>query len=93
MFHLIWYILVGLVGPIFMADNLIVTPTASVMAHDPPTATGAISNVMVSGNDLIVSLTNVSDQQVLTLIASGERASVRRPFQSDFSLETWMATV
>ena len=49
--------------------------TASVMAHDPPTATGAISNVMVSGNDLIVSLTNVSDQQVLTLMASGGSVS------------------
>jgi hypothetical protein len=45
------------------------------MAHDPPTATGTVSNVMVSGNELIVSLTNVSDQQVLTLMASGGSVS------------------
>jgi hypothetical protein len=49
--------------------------TASVMAHDPPSATGAVSNVTVSGNDLIVALTNVSDQQVLTLMTSGGSVS------------------
>ena len=48
---------------------------AAVMAHDPPTATGAISDVVVSGNDLVVSLTNVSDQQVLTLMVSGGSVS------------------
>ena len=45
--------------------------TASVVAHNPPGATGTVSNVSVSGNDLIVDLTNVSNQQVLTLSTSG----------------------
>lgn len=44
---------------------------ASVTAHDPSSATGIVSNVSVSGNDLIVDLTNVSNQQVLTLTTSG----------------------
>ena len=45
--------------------------TANVMAHNPPGATGIVSNVTVSGNDLLVDLTNVSNQQVLTLATSG----------------------
>jgi hypothetical protein len=45
--------------------------TASVVAHNPPGATGTVSNVTISGNDLIADLTNVSNQQVLTLSTSG----------------------
>ena len=45
--------------------------SASVVAHNPPGATGNVSNISVSGNDLIVDLTNVSNQQVLTLSTSG----------------------
>jgi hypothetical protein len=49
--------------------------TASVVAHNPPGATGTVSNVSVSGNDLIVDLTDVSNQQVLTLSTSGGTVS------------------
>jgi hypothetical protein len=49
--------------------------TASVTAHNPPAATGGVNNVSVSGNDLIVDLTNVSNQQVLTLSTSGGTVS------------------
>ena len=45
--------------------------SASVVAHNPPGGTGNVSNISISGNDLIVDLTNVSNQQVLTLSTSG----------------------
>jgi uncharacterized protein DUF4394 len=45
--------------------------TASVTAHNPPGAMGSLSNVSVSGNDLVVDLTGVSNQQVLTVSTSG----------------------
>ena len=45
--------------------------TATVAAHDPPTGTGSVSSMTYNGNDMIVYLTNVSDQQVLTLATSG----------------------
>lgn len=49
--------------------------TASVAARNPTTATGTVLNNTVSGNDLIVDLANVSDQQVLTLSVSGGTVS------------------
>ena len=49
--------------------------TASVTAHDPPTATGLVTRVQVSGNDLIVTLNQVSNAQVLTLTTSGGAVS------------------
>ena len=49
--------------------------TASVAAHNPSAGTGAVSSVSVSGNDLIVNLTGVSNQQVLTLTTSGGSVS------------------
>jgi hypothetical protein len=45
--------------------------TATVTSHDPPTATGDVSSTSLNGNDLIVYLTNVSNQQVLTITTSG----------------------
>ena len=45
--------------------------TASVAAHNPSAGTGNVSGVSVSGNDLIVNLSGVSNQQVLTLATSG----------------------
>ena len=45
--------------------------TATVTAHDPATATGSVSRVRVSGNSLFVTLTGVSNAQVLTLATSG----------------------
>lgn len=45
--------------------------SASVTSHNPPAGTGNVSNVSVNGNNLIVSLSNVSDRQVLTLNTSG----------------------
>lgn len=56
---------------VFSYTNSPADVLASVAAHDPPGATGTISNVQVSGNDLIVNLTNVSNPQVLTLSTSG----------------------
>ncbi|MGZ5529523.1 MAG: hypothetical protein ACXWJB_12675 [Limisphaerales bacterium] len=49
--------------------------TASVTAHDPPTATGLVTRVQVRGNDLIVTLSQVSNAQVLTLSTSGGAVS------------------
>jgi hypothetical protein len=49
--------------------------TASVTAHDPPGATGLVTRVQVSGNDLIVTLNQVSNAQVLTLTTSGGTVS------------------
>lgn len=48
---------------------------ASVTAHNPPGATGSVSNVSFVGNDMIVDLTGVSDRQVLTLSVSGGAVS------------------
>ena len=45
--------------------------TANVTAHNPSGATGSVSNVTVNGNDLVVDLVDVSNQQVLTLTTSG----------------------
>ncbi len=45
--------------------------TATVAANNPSGATGSVSSVTYSGNDMIVNLTNVSDQQILTLSVSG----------------------
>jgi hypothetical protein len=45
--------------------------TATVAARNPSGATGSVSNTAVVGNDLIVTLANVSDQQLLTLSATG----------------------
>jgi hypothetical protein len=44
--------------------------TATVVARNPSAAAGSVSNVTVSGNDLIVTLANVTDKQVLTLSAT-----------------------
>ncbi len=41
--------------------------TASIAANNPSGSTGMVSSSMVVGNDLRVTLTNVSDNQVLTL--------------------------
>jgi len=49
--------------------------TATVAARNPSAATGSVSNVTISGNDMIVTLANVSDQQVLTLSTSGGSVS------------------
>jgi hypothetical protein len=49
--------------------------TASVIAHNPSAATGIVSTVSFSGNDMIVDLTGVSDGQVLTLSTSGGSVS------------------
>ncbi len=49
--------------------------TANVTAHDPPTATGSVTRVTVSGNDLIVTLNKVSNPQMLTLTTSGGSVS------------------
>jgi hypothetical protein len=45
--------------------------TATVVQRNPSGATGVVSNTTVNGNDLIVTLANVSDQQVLTLNVGG----------------------
>jgi hypothetical protein len=45
--------------------------TATVTAHNPVTGTGSVSRVTYNGNDMIVYLTRVSDQQILTLSTSG----------------------
>lgn len=49
--------------------------SANVVAHNPSAGTGDVSNVAVNGNDLIIDLTNVSDQQVLNLSISGGNVS------------------
>ncbi|MGI8956557.1 MAG: hypothetical protein ACR2II_06550 [Chthoniobacterales bacterium] len=49
--------------------------TATVAAHNPAVAAGSVSGVSYSGNDMIVSLTGVTDQQVLTLSTSGGSVS------------------
>ncbi len=49
--------------------------TASVIAHNPMPATGSVSSVTFSGNDMIVNLTGVTDAQVLTLTTSGGTVS------------------
>jgi hypothetical protein len=49
--------------------------TAAVVARNPSGATGSVSNVTINGNDMIVTLANVSDQQVLTLSATGGNVS------------------
>ena len=49
--------------------------TATVAADNPASATGSVSGVSYSGNDMIVSLTGVTDQQVLTLSTSGGTVS------------------
>jgi hypothetical protein len=49
--------------------------TASVIAHSPGAGTGSVSGVSYSGNDMIVSLTGVSNAQVLTLSTSGGSVS------------------
>ncbi|MEP7015096.1 MAG: hypothetical protein ABI925_06630 [Verrucomicrobiota bacterium] len=49
--------------------------SASVIAHNPSAATGSVTGSVVSGNDLIVSLTGVSNQQILTLSVSGGSVS------------------
>ena len=49
--------------------------TASVIAHNPGAGTGTVSSVSYSGNDMIVSLTGVSNAQVLTLSTSGGSVS------------------
>src|ERR1043166_376409 len=48
--------------------------TATIATHNP-SGTGNVSNVSVSGNDLVVDLTGVSDHQVLTLSVSGGSVS------------------
>ncbi len=45
--------------------------TATVAANNPAGSTGSVGSVSYSGNDMIVTLTNVSNQQVLTLSTSG----------------------
>jgi len=68
----------GVAGTHTIVFNYTTSPagaTASVVAHNPPGGTGTVSNVSVSGNDLIVDLTNVSNQQVLTLSTSGGTVS------------------
>ncbi|MDQ6623891.1 MAG: carboxypeptidase regulatory-like domain-containing protein [Verrucomicrobiota bacterium] len=45
--------------------------TISAVSSNPPGGTGMVSNVTYSGNDMIVTLSNVSDQQVLSLTTSG----------------------
>ncbi|MBA3543230.1 MAG: hypothetical protein H0T83_02135, partial [Chthoniobacterales bacterium] len=49
--------------------------TATAAAHNPSGATGSVSGVSYSGNDMIVTLTGVTDQQVLTLSTSGGSVS------------------
>ena len=49
--------------------------TATVAADNPSSATGSVGGVSYSGNDMIVSLTGVTDQQVLTLSTSGGSVS------------------
>lgn len=49
--------------------------TATVAAHNPPAASGNVGSVIYSGNDMIVTLTGVTDQQVLTLSTSGGAVS------------------
>ncbi len=49
--------------------------TASVIADNPSNGTGSVSSVTFSGNDMLVDLTNVSDQQKLTLSVSGGSVS------------------
>ena len=49
--------------------------TATVVANNPSAATGAVSSVTYSGNQMLVNLTNVSDKQVLTLATSGGTVS------------------
>jgi hypothetical protein len=49
--------------------------TASVAAHNPGAGTGTVASTSVSGNDLIVNLSGVSDKQVLTLSTSGGSVS------------------
>jgi len=49
--------------------------TASVAAHNPGAGTGSVNSTTVSGNDLIVGLTGVSDKQILTLSTSGGSVS------------------
>jgi hypothetical protein len=45
--------------------------TASVTGHNPPSGSGSVSGVTISGNDLLVNLSGVSDKQILTLTATG----------------------
>ncbi len=49
--------------------------SASVLAHNPSAGTGMVSGTSVSGNDLIVNLTGVSNRQILTLSTSGGSVS------------------
>ncbi len=49
--------------------------TASVLAHNPSAAGGTVDSTSVSGNDLIVNLSGVSNKQVLTLTTSGGSVS------------------
>ena len=49
--------------------------TATVVAHNPSAATGSVSGVSFSGNDMIVNLTGVSDKQVLQLSITGGSVS------------------
>lgn len=49
--------------------------TATVAANNPSSGTGTVSSVTYSGNDMIVNLTNVSDQQTLTLSVTGGTVS------------------
>ncbi|MGI8435394.1 MAG: dockerin type I domain-containing protein [Chthoniobacterales bacterium] len=49
--------------------------TATVAADNPSSGTGSVSSVTYSGNDMIVNLTNVSDQQTLTLSVTGGTVS------------------
>jgi hypothetical protein len=43
---------------------------ASVTGHNPAGGTGSVSSVTISGSDLLVNLTGVSDDQILTLTAT-----------------------
>jgi hypothetical protein len=52
-----------------------VAVTASVTAHNPLGATGVVTRVQVRGNDLIVTLNQVSNAQVLTVTTSGGTVS------------------
>ncbi|MGI8819796.1 MAG: carboxypeptidase-like regulatory domain-containing protein, partial [Chthoniobacterales bacterium] len=49
--------------------------TASIAANNPSGATGMVTGVVQSGNDLLVGLSGVTDQQVLTLSTSGGSVS------------------
>lgn len=49
--------------------------TATAAAHNPSSAAGSVSGVSYSGNDMIVTLTGVTDQQVLTLSTTGGSVS------------------